>query len=126
MENQKEHNESTKEEMQNKNEPEDDHKVDPSNREPGESESFPHDETTFDTNDSQSEEMDINKEFDTNLPKRGPLFRKKLLKRIPFINYPNTLESKDLALESWLETVLNLKVSDYLESLQKLDSKKNL
>lgn len=108
MVDEKEHNKSTEEEEHNKTDQKDDNTLDPLSEESNESESLP-----YEKSDSVS-------------PSRGPRFRKQLLKKIPLINYPNKLEFKKSDMESWLATIINLKASDYLESLQRLVSQKNL
>ncbi len=126
----KEHNKSTEEEERNKTDPKDENTLDPLNDplndETNESESLPYEESESGTNDSQPGGTDDSEESDSVLPKRGPRFRKQLLKKIPLINYPNKLEFKKSDMESWLATIINLKASDYLESLQRLVSQKNL
>ncbi len=57
-------------------------------------------------------------------PKRGVKFRKQLLKKLPLINYPDSLDSKELELKSWLGPILNLDVREFLEPLEKIVFKK--
>jgi hypothetical protein len=118
-----EYNQSPDENEQNNTEPKDDKTLESSIYEKDDSEGLPNDEPIVDTNDNQNEGTDDDVE---NLPKRGHRFRKQLLKRIPLADYPSNFEPKELDMGSWLEKIINLKASDYLGTLQKLFSKKNL
>jgi hypothetical protein len=120
MANQNEYNEPFSEEEQNEDDTKEDETVDPSNDEPDESESLPHEKPTPDTGEIQEEGTDASEKSDSSLPKRGARFRRQLLKKIPIIKYPDTLETKELALDSWLGTVINLKAPDYIEILQRI------
>jgi hypothetical protein len=83
----------------------------------------PDEPSSSDENESQAEGVSDSKKSASNLPKRGPRFRKQLLKRIPVITYPDRFESKELSMESWIGKIMNLKESDYLDPLQRLVSK---
>ncbi len=122
----KKQDEHPREDEQTWDEAEENETTDPANDEPDESESDFHDEPTSDTDESQAEGSGESKKSYSSLPKRGSRFRKKLLEKIEPISYTNTLEAKDFALESWIDTILNLKASDYLATLQRLVSKKDL
>jgi hypothetical protein len=126
MANQKEYNEPFSVEEQGETDPKEDDPVDPFNDEPDESESIPHDDPTPEISEDKEESKDASEKSDSSLPKRGARFRKQLLKKIPIIKYPDTLETKELALDSWLGTIINLKAPDYLEILQRLVSRKNI
>jgi len=55
---------------------------------------------------------------------RGSKFRKKLLTRIPGIDYRDILRSETLDLKSWLSSVMNLTAQDFLASLEQIVSKR--
>jgi hypothetical protein len=126
MVHEKKHDQHPPEDEQTETEPEENEPQDPTNYEPDESDSIPHDEPKPDTNDSQTGGKDESERFTSDLPKRGSRFRKKLLEKITPIAYSNAKDEKGLALESLLDTILNLKASDYLKTLQRIVSKKSL
>jgi hypothetical protein len=127
MVHEKEHDGHPPDDEQTEAEPEENETLDPTNDKPDESESYHHDEPKSGTNDDgQSGGKDDNEKSGSDLPKRGSRFRKKLLEKITPIAYSNATDDKGLAMESWLDTIINLKASDYLVSLQSIVSKKNL
>lgn len=126
MVHEKDYDEHSPGDEQTESEPEE-NGTDPSSDEQDEQESYPEDESKSDTNnDSQPGGKGDSEKFGSDLPKRGSRFRKKLLGKITPITYSNKLDSKEMALETWIGTILKLKAADYLEFLQSIVSKKSM